>query len=114
MTPSGLASTAAFRAAPLAAGMAAMQLLSGDFSVRNLAISTFSFGTAGALVRPALGRFGAPGILLLAAELYLGEKIDGFIHGVFDGKDPVTAIGDTWGLPTYERQGIIQKVGEIP
>jgi 4-alpha-glucanotransferase len=77
---------------PLAAGMAAMQLLAGDFSWSRLLMSTGAFLAAGVavnlvadgLIYPALFAAGPPGwiaagaytVAKLAATLYLGEKIE--------------------------------------
>lgn len=88
---------------PLAAGMAAMQLLSGEFSLKDLAISTGSYLAAGLLVNavadsfiyPLLFAAGPPGWIAtglytvgkLAVTLYVGEKLEGWLKGLFGKKD---------------------------
>ncbi|MBI2931710.1 MAG: hypothetical protein HYY16_08665 [Planctomycetes bacterium] len=70
-------------ALPLAAGMAAVQLLSGRFSGEDVAAGTVSFLAAGAAVDLAArmmwgGRTGwILGVAKLAATLYGAEKLDG-------------------------------------
>lgn len=87
---------------PLAAGMAALQLLSGNYSAKDLLISTGSYLVAGALVNlaadaliyPILFAAGPPGWIAaglytvgkLAVTLYLGEKLEGWLHGLFGRK----------------------------
>jgi len=101
---------------PLAAGMAAVQLLSGRVSGRDLAISTGSFVVAGTvmsfladgLLYPALFSSGPPGwiavtlysVVKLGVTLYLGEKLEGWIH--------------EWMRASHRsREGVRQKVEAI-
>lgn len=86
----------------LAAGMAAMQLAHGRFSLKDLAISTGAFLVAGAavnlvadgLIYPILFAAGPPGwiaagvytVAKLAATLYLAEKLEGWFRGLLDRK----------------------------
>jgi len=99
---------------PLAAGMAAVQLLHGPFSSRDLAIDTASFLAAGAvvsfiadgLIYPALFAAGPPGwiaagaysVAKLAVTLYAGEK-----------------LGDWWRgrLQRDHRSGITDKLNRL-
>jgi hypothetical protein len=116
----GLAKTAL----PLAMGMAAVQVLSGHGSVKDVLIDTGSFLAAGLLVDlladgliyPILFAAGPPGwiaagiytIAKMAVTLYLGEKISGWIHGLFHHETKEQP-------PTHE--GVKQKIdalGGIP
>jgi|GEM_PF-6008458 len=109
---------------PLAVGMAALQLLSGNFSPRDLAISTGSFLAAGAavnlladrLVFPALFAAGPPGwaavgvytVGKLAVTLYVGEKLEGWIHKF---------LGERGTSKSKSRDGIqtkVESIGESP
>jgi len=105
---------------PLASGMAAVQVLSGGLSPRDLALSTAAYLSAGVLVSavsdfafPALfagatppGRIarGVLGLVRMAAVLYLGEKIEHGLRrrlaapappcpGIRDSLDALTAAG---------------------
>ncbi|MBI2930746.1 MAG: hypothetical protein HYY16_03775 [Planctomycetes bacterium] len=77
---------------PLAAGMAAMQAMSGGFSGRDLAFSTASFAATGmgvefvARVWVPRGSMGVVfGVAKLAATLYLAEKLEGRMRRAWDG-----------------------------
>ena len=92
---------AARAAIPLAAGMAAIDLLHGQADPLNVAISTGSFLVAGfavssvmdAVLYPVLFAAGPPGwvgaaaytVIKLALTLYLGEKIEAGIHAAIEG-----------------------------
>lgn len=106
-------------AVPLAAGMAAMQLLSGNYSLKDLAISTGSYLVAGMLVSaladgliyPILFAAGPPGWIAaglytigkLAVTLYGGEKLEGWLKGLFSKKQgPARREGL---VPKIERSG---------
>jgi hypothetical protein len=94
---------------PLAAGMAAVQLLHGRFSWRELAIDTASFLAAGAIVNliadglmyPALFAAGPPGwiaagaysVAKLAVTLYAGEKLGAWLRDVGPGTSDVGREG---------------------
>ena len=101
---------------PLAAGMAAVQLASGEFSLKDLAISTGSFMAAGlavsavadSIIYPLLFAAGPPGwvaagvysVAKLAVTLYLGEKLEHWIQGLFSDS----------GSRETGRQGAKQKI----
>lgn len=106
-------------AVPLAAGMAAVQLLSGRFSLGDLLLDTGAFLAAGAfvsfladgLIYPALFSAGPPGWLAagvytvakLTATLYLGEKLGAWLRGRPDDREPRS---DRWGIQ--------QKIDRLP
>jgi len=75
---------------PLAAGMAVTQILHRNFSARDLVLSTASFVAAGSLVHLVAERAllvspaGWPvRVASLAATLWLGEEIHGWLSGFF-------------------------------
>ncbi len=84
---------------PLAAGMAAVQLLSGHLSARDVALSTGAYLAAGLVVNaiadgviyPLLFAAGPPGwaaagvytVAKLAATLWLGERLDAWLRAAF-------------------------------
>jgi len=94
---------------PLAGGMAAVQLLSGNFSLRDLAISTGSFVAAGAAINlfadgwiyPMLFAAGPPGwaaagaytVGKLAVTLYAGEKLEEWIRSRLDRSQETRSEG---------------------
>lgn len=102
---------------PLTAGMAAVQLLSGKASWRELAISTGSFLAAGTIVSlfadgllyPILFAAGPPGWLAagvytvakLGVTLYAGEKLESWIRGLLEKNE------------TSGREGVRQKIDAL-
>lgn len=106
---------------PLAVGMAAVQFLSGNYSLRDLAISTGSFLAAGAAVNlladgtlyPLLFRTGPPGWIAagvytvgkLAVTLYTGEKMGAWIHEL-SGERGIQESGI--------REGLRAKIDSLP
>lgn len=113
-------------ALPLAAGMAAVQLLSGQVSLKGLAISTGSYLVAGigvglladAVVYPMLFAAGPPGwigaglysIGKMAVTLVIGEKLDRWLRGLFEeGEDRVERSRQT---PAY-RSGVQERIEEV-
>ncbi len=109
-------------ALPLAAGMAAVQLLHGKASLKDVLIDTASFVAAGwavgaiadGLIYPVLFAAGPPGwvaagvytVAKLAVSLYAGEKLSAFLHGLFDGRATKVATPET-------REGIKQKIDAL-
>lgn len=89
-------------AVPLAVGMGVVQVMSGHLSVKDLLISTAAYTAAGfavsfladGLLYPLLFAAGPPGWITaglytvgkLAVTLYVGEKIEGWLHGLFGKK----------------------------
>jgi len=112
-------------ALPLAMGMAAVQLIHGQLSWKDVAIDTASFLAAGAIVNPiadgliypALFAAGPPGWIAagaytvgkLALTLYGAEKIGGFLRGLFDGRGGLESVGTP-----VEREGVKQKLDRLP
>ncbi len=108
-------------ALPLAAGMAAVQLLHGQASLKDALIDTGSFLAAGfavnlladGLIYPILFAAGPPGwiaagvytVAKLAVTLYLGEKISGWIRG--------GGLEKLFGGAPPEREGVSQKIAEV-
>ena len=106
-------------ALPLAAGMAAVQLMHGQASWRDVAIDTASFLAAGAavsliadgLIYPALFAAGPPGwvaagvytVAKMAVTLYAGEKLGHWLRGMF-GRDEGRETRDGG------RDGVTQKL----
>jgi hypothetical protein len=107
-------------AVPLAVGMAAVNLISGNASLQDILVDTGSFLAAGlavnlladTLVYPALFAAGPPGwvaagaytIGKLALTLYAGEKLSDWLksRGVENLKPRST-----------QRKGAVQKVGDV-
>lgn len=98
---------------PLAVGMAAVQFLSGNYSLQDLAITTGSFLAAGVAVNlladgllyPALFAAGPPGwagagvytVAKLAVTLYAGEKLETWMRSMLgngSGREGVKQILD--------------------
>jgi hypothetical protein len=113
-------------ALPLAAGMAAVHLISGDFSAKGVAISTAAFLgaalavnlAADALVYPLLFAAGPPGwvgaalygVGKLAATLLLGERLEQWLRHFLSGGV------DRQGTPPSGRRvesGVVPKVRQI-
>jgi len=104
------------QALPLAAGMAAVQLLSGHASLRDIAIDTGAFLVAGAavnliadgLIYPALFAAGPPGwiaagvytVAKMAVTLYAGEKVGAWLRGMFTRE-------------AQGREGVVEKLNRI-
>ncbi|MBI2933744.1 MAG: hypothetical protein HYY16_19035 [Planctomycetes bacterium] len=105
----GVAKGLSKAALPLAAGMAAVQVLSGRVSPKNVLIGTGAFLTAGyavnmvadGLIYPLLFRAGPPGwlgmaaytVVKMAVTLYLGEKLEAWAHRLLErGKPQQTAL----------------------
>ncbi len=117
----GLAKGLGRAALPLAAGMAAVQLMSGQASLKDVLIGTGAYLATGfavnlladSLIYPALFAAGPPGwiaagvytVAKLAVTLYLGEKLEGWLHGLFGGKDRKAA-----GAP---RGGVKEKIERV-
>jgi hypothetical protein len=109
-------------ALPLAAGMAAVQLLHGQASWQDVAIDTASFLAAGAavsliadgLIYPALFAAGPPGwiaagvytVAKMAVTLYAGEKLGHWLRGLFV-RDGRVERADA------EREGVSQKLERV-
>ncbi len=107
-------------ALPLAAGMAAVQLLHGQASLKDVLIDTGAFLIAGAavnlladgLIYPILFAAGPPGwiaagvytVAKLAVTLYLGEKLGDWMRGLF---------GEGRRRKAEDRSGVVQKVDGI-
>jgi hypothetical protein len=108
-------------ALPLAAGMAAVQVLHGEASLRDILIDTGSFVAVGAavsliadsLIYPALFAAGPPGwvaagvytVAKLAVTLYGGEKLGDWIRGMFA---PRSVERQTSG-----REGVTEKLKRV-
>jgi hypothetical protein len=107
---------------PLAAGMAAVQVLHGQASLRDVLIDTAAFLAAGAvvgavadgLIYPALFAAGPPGwiaagvytVAKLAVTLYGGEKLGAWMRGLF-------ARGSHEDASHVQREGVKQKLSAI-
>jgi hypothetical protein len=109
-------------ALPLAAGMAAVQLMHGQASWRDVAIDTASFLAAGAavsliadgLIYPALFAAGPPGwiaagaytVAKMTVTLYAGEKLGGWLRGML-----FRDMGR--GTSDVGREGVTQKLERV-
>jgi len=107
------------QAVPLAAGMAAVQLVSGHVSARDVLFGTAAYLAGGmivgaiadGLIYPALFAAGPPGWIAagaytigkLAVSLYLGEKLEHWLRGMFDRRSHAGV----------EREGTVQKIEAI-
>ncbi|MBI2933928.1 MAG: hypothetical protein HYY16_19970 [Planctomycetes bacterium] len=94
---------------PMAVAMAVLQAVSGRFSPRDVAIDTGSYVAAGLavnLLADTLFFSASPagwvgGVVKLAASLYVGEKLSGWLHGrLSGGEEPGSA----------PRQGLKQRI----
>ncbi len=108
-------------ALPLAAGMAAVNVLSGRASLTDVLIDTGSFLAVGmavnlvadGLIYPILFAAGPPGwiaagvytVAKLAITLYAGEKLSAWVKGLFGG--------DGSRNPGSRREGVRQKIDGI-
>jgi len=108
-------------ALPLAAGMAAVQLIHGQASVKDVLIDTGAYLAAGlavnlladGLIYPMLFAAGPPGwiaagvytVAKLAITLYAGEKLSGWLRGLLG--EPGTRN------PEPGREGVKQKVDGV-
>jgi len=107
---------------PLAAGMAAVQVLHGKASLKDVMIDTAAFLAAGAvvgaiadgLIYPALFAAGPPGwiaagvytVAKLAVTLYAGEKLGAWMRGLFDR-------GSHDDASHVRREGVKQKLEAV-
>ena len=110
-------------ALPLAAGMAAVQLMSGQFSAKDVAIDTAAFLIAGfgvglvadGMIYPLLFAAGPPGwiaagvytVAKMTATLYFGEKLGHWMRGLF------SATSDGRRETRDGREGVQQKLEAI-
>jgi len=110
-------------AVPLAVGMAVMQLISGRFSVKDVLIGTGAYLATGfavnfiadSFVYPILFAAGPPGwiaagaytIVKLAVSLYLGEKLEHWLQGLFARGSSSESGGDA------AREGVTQKLQAV-